>query len=363
MFSLFFILLIVLLPTTANAIPPPDFIFNFLSQIPQFILSVGIVLSAGLAIGRQYLIAQWHVWGWKKLLTFSLLVILLALLVTYKFAQFSEHARFEKWRKTQLANVALPPSVQKGRLRKGRIFLNLSQSASDNGASEFFLRRQSLPLYVTNYELRKALESAEKNFIVLDAREDLEFTLGHFKNALHIRYADLVAGEWRKLSGEKIYYVFCYSAIRGSEVAEFLRSKNVLAQFIEEGARGWVDFGGAWDGDLDLSKKYTAPQYSKKYSMTEFKAAVLDSTITIIDSRSPENFSKYHFQNAINISTLKMPRERLEKALNSVPNRSKVLIICNDHWSCFDAYLTGIALETRGHIFLGRFDKYSKNEF
>ncbi len=48
----------------------------------------------------------------------------------------------------------------------------------------------------TNADFLAALASKTQDFVVLDAREDVEYEIGHLPGSLHIRAADLKAGSW-----------------------------------------------------------------------------------------------------------------------------------------------------------------------
>ncbi len=96
---------------------------------------------------------------------------------------------------------------------------------------------------------------------MLDAREDEEFAIGNYPGSHHLRFADIKAGEWIQLPTDQIIYVLCWSGIRGKEVADFLRSKKILARYVERGADGWVSFGGKWLGEIKFRSVYKQDQY------------------------------------------------------------------------------------------------------
>lgn len=51
------------------------------------------------------------------------------------------------------------------------------------------------------------------------------------------------------------------------------------------------------------------------------------------------------------------PTESFEKVFSQVKEKSEVVVICDAYINCFDAKLTGIELEKRGVVFLGRYNK------
>lgn len=209
------------------------------------------------------------------------------------------------------------------------------------------------PLSISNIELKSNIELNQPK-LILDAREDIEFENGHFPGATHIRFADLKAGRWIELPTDKSIYVFCWSGIRGKEVTEFLRSKKIFANYIETGADGWVKFGGDWEGDISFLKVYTEDRYTKVFTTNDVKNQIKNN-IVLIDTRSPNKFETWHIPGSINIPLMSTPSILIDKAFAQVPPNSKIITVCDGYVNCFDAKLTGVELERRGHTFLGRF--------
>lgn len=208
-------------------------------------------------------------------------------------------------------------------------------------------------LSISNDDFQSVLKLNAANF-VLDARENIEFENGHFPGATHIRFADLKAGRWIELPTDKPIYVFCWSGIRGKEVTEFLRSKKLAAQFLESGASGWFKYGGAWDGDISFLKVYTEDRYTKVFTTNDVKNQIKNN-VTLIDTRSPNKFAVWHIPGSINIPLMSTPSILIDQAFAQVPPNSKIITVCDGYVNCFDAKLTGVELERRGHTFLGRF--------
>lgn len=190
--------------------------------------------------------------------------------------------------------------------------------------------------------------------LVLDARENIEFENGHFPNATHIRFADLKAGRWIELPTDRPIYVFCWSGIRGKEVTEFLRTKKISAQYLETGASGWFEYGGAWDGDISFLKVYTEDRYTKVFTTNEINNQIKNN-VTLVDTRSPNKFAIWHIPGSVNIPLMSTPSILIDQAFAQIPPNSKIITVCDGYVNCFDAKLTGVELERRGHTFLGRF--------
>lgn len=206
---------------------------------------------------------------------------------------------------------------------------------------------------ISNSDLNEAVHDQNAEYLILDAREDIEFENGRFPGSKHIRFADIKAGRWIELPTDKPIYVFCWSGIRGRQVAEFLRTKNILARFVENGANGWVKFGGLWNGEISLLNTYTAERYKLLINKTDLEKEVADGAV-LVDVRPPNVFDRGHIKDSINIPLMSTPTISYEKTFAQVPPASKVITVCGDYVDCFDAKLTGIELERRGHEFIGR---------
>ncbi|MBU0981243.1 hypothetical protein KKC94_00970 [Patescibacteria group bacterium] len=220
----------------------------------------------------------------------------------------------------------------------------------------YFQQNSDVPLSITNEDFDAILNSGRSDYIVLDARENLEYNNGHFPGALHIRYADLQAGKWIELPEDKTVFVFCWSGIRGQEVAEFLRTKNIVAVYLKGGASDWVAYGGAWEGNINFSQQYSEDRYKVIYSTNQVRNYVKDGVV-LVDTREPWVYDSYHIEGSVNIPTMYIPSVDYEDAFNQVPPGSTVITVCDEYVNCFDAKITGVELESRGYTFIGRYNK------
>lgn len=219
----------------------------------------------------------------------------------------------------------------------------------------FFANNNDLPLDITNEDFQAVLDQGNQIF-VLDAREDEEYGIGKFQNSTHVRFADLVAGQWINLPADEVIYVFCWSGMRGEEVAKFLRTKNIVSRYIKTGADGWVTFGGEWSGGIKFSSKYTEPQYTKLFTLNELKNKIANG-VAIVDSRVTNKYNDWHIPGSINIPIIYTPTSDIDSLMSQVPEGVDVITVCDDFISCFDAKITGVKLEKLGHEFLGRYNK------
>jgi len=220
----------------------------------------------------------------------------------------------------------------------------------------FFEKNKSKDIFITNQDLKGIILDTQSDYIILDARENIEYENGHFPESLHIRFADLKAGRWLELPKDKYIYVLCWSGIRGKEVTEFLRTKKNTAFYLKNGADGWVKSGGEWIGDIKFNKKYNESRYRIVLDTKVVKAEVATGAV-LVDTREPYKFKQSHIPGSFNIPTMYIPTIDFEKTLQQIPPHSKVITVCDGYVNCFDAKITGVELEHRGHQFLGRYNK------
>lgn len=328
------------LPKTAQAIPPPDVIANVGSQLSQLIGVVGVLLSisigAFLQMGRGFA-SRSRVKITRPILIISLvsIVTIAALYVAVSYREALNQQEYE-------ARVAES-------LARGIAAAQGPDPTIDPNA--FFTANVNLPISITN-EAFTALESTHP--FIFDARENEEYDIGHYPNSTHIRFADLLNGDWQKLPTDQVVYVFCWSGIRGKMVADFLRTKNIVAQYFEAGADGWVKDGGTWDGEIAFSSKYSADQYKKLFTAAEVRTAVATGTL-LVDTRQKADYDKSHIEGSLNISAIFTPSVELAYQIANVSPGASIITICDDFVSCFDAKIVGVRLETLGHTFLGRY--------
>lgn len=219
----------------------------------------------------------------------------------------------------------------------------------------FFASNQHLSLSISNQELQSLLDAGEDVFI-LDARENEENNIGHFPGSTHIRFSDLSDGFWEQLPKDEVVHVFCWSGIRGKEVAEFLREKGILARYVADGAVSWVDSGHLWEGDIRFTNVHTEERYKVVFSYNQMLKHIEDG-VFLVDSRPPDVYAADHIAGSVNIPIIFTPTSQLKEAFSQVPANSTIITLCDDFVSCFDAKLTGFELEKLGHSFLGRYNK------
>jgi len=211
-------------------------------------------------------------------------------------------------------------------------------------------------LSLSNATLQSMINNNE-SFYILDAREDSERAIGFFPDSTHIRAADLVAGAWKNLPTDVPVVVYCWSGMRGLDVAKFLQDRGLTnISFLEEGAKGWVDGSGIWEGTIEFNQHYNKPQYANLVSYDGLVEAINDNA-TVIDSRLQERYDQWHIPGSVNFPMMYSTSNTVDAWLSSLPPNGTFIAVCDDFLSCFDARIVGIALEQQGHSFIGRYNK------
>jgi len=384
------IILLALLfcPITALAVPPPDFAFNILPQLWQTLsLSLVFVLGSLISIWQSFKIQ--FLWFWHHKIISSIILMTIiggGFIGTRFYIDYLQNKAYQNWiaeSQKQSENINSSESIKNDNqplasqepksndpnpeskntllsteetTSKENIPQNSLKTLPNTDPDKFFNENQNAALFISNADFKSILNNKSVKPFILDAREEEEYEIGHFPEVNHIRMADLFDSRWQELPKDKPVYVFCWSGIRGKEVAEFLRSKKVLGVYFEDGASGWFKDKGDWIGDISFKSKYTEERYSKVFKKEEVMQFQKEGVV-LVDSRLSEKYKKKHIKGSINLPTLYTPTSDLDKIISQIPKGSKVLTICDEYVNCYDARITGIKLEKAGMIFLGRYNQ------
>ena len=82
--------------------------------------------------------------------------------------------------------------------------------------------------------------------LVVDVREDHEFTAGHVPGALHMPMND-IAGRVAELPTDQPVFVICAVGGRSRQVVDHLRAQGVKAFNVSDGTNGWAQRGWPLD--------------------------------------------------------------------------------------------------------------------
>ncbi len=81
-----------------------------------------------------------------------------------------------------------------------------------------------------------------ERIVLVDVREDDEYSDGHVASAVHIALST-VPDRVDEIPSEGPVYVICAVGGRSGKAAEFLRTKGIDAINVAGGTNGWVDSG------------------------------------------------------------------------------------------------------------------------
>lgn len=330
------------------AVPPPDFLFNLGGQVVYLFSFLAIFVSASFSVVYQFLRVKYHALKAHPWLP----VIGIFLIFLTSFSGFLAYENIQSKKAYQEWLVASEAHAQQKvqSTPKTRPEENVLEEETPSHLPE------NLPLSITNEEFQAVLDSGTQNYIVLDAREDLEAEYGHFPGSIHIRYADLLAHKTGQLSKNAPIYVLCWSGMRGKVVTELLRSYGFTAIYLEDGSDGWVnDFHGLWEGEIKFSATYPDNKYGVTFDTNQTRAQTSDGVI-LVDVREPEK-TVNSLAGSYLMPLMLTPSEDLEAMYAKIPADSKVITVCDEYINCFMAKIVGVELEKRGHTFLGRYNR------
>ncbi len=205
--------------------------------------------------------------------------------------------------------------------------------------------------YITNAQLKQEIDSWKNDYIILDAREDLEVEVGRMPWSTHIRFADLKNWEYQTLDKSKIVYVYCRSWIRWKKVTSFLKEKWLKSKYIENWASSWYAFWGYWEWKIKVSSVYTQDYYWKVFMKQELDEKLKEGAF-LIDSRWIEENKKWHPTWAINVPLVDLPRWDWDWYIQKIPEKSEIITICDGYVNCFYAKIVWIELEKRGYKYI-----------
>lgn len=373
------------------AVPPPDFIIQAASQLISFFTIWVVLLSGIYATGIQFLKAYYIEHKKPLLILWIPSIIIFAWIWAYyanNYYQWLKQAEYnQSWIKESYKNTLNSPIWEQkqhtiSQSISWEIYVNSWISYSSWGSTitnmswtelwpittispiltwelnnnwDYFEKNKYINLKITNNELKKIIEWNNKDYIILDAREDVEYENGHIPNSTHIRFADIKDGKWSEIIKNKYIVVLCWSGMRGKEVAEYLRDKNIVGRYLENWVDGWVNFGWSWQGEVKFSKIYGKNNYNLVFSTDQVRQKSKQWVI-LIDSRSPEKYSEKHIDWSINISMMSTASNKVDWVFWVINKGTRIIVICDEYINCFDAKLTGIELEKRWAIFLGRYN-------
>lgn len=349
---LVFLIFATLYGETAYAIPREDFstVADTTGRFPIFPLLI-IVIGFSLfcwwvarCVGDRH--TRLVVW----IAGFVLSAILISLSSNVELTEIPTKAR---WQESASRNPSNEPDLSTStslHIPSDSIATTIGMASTTSSGIQNFREE----LFVRVDEFKKITH--DKTPYVLDVREVEEFEIGHYPGSVHVRAADVLDREWAMLPKDQEVYIFCWSGGRGDEVVKFLRMRSVHAQFIEGGAAEWYNAGGIWEGAVSFRSRYSDNRY-RNIITREDLIRLSAGGIMFVDVRKDSHAYLPDIQGKSNvaISALSTPSDQLEDKFSQVASGSRVVTVCNDVVSCFDANIVGIRLEKRGVTYLGRY--------
>ncbi len=254
----------------------------------------------------------------------------------------------EKW---EITNYTIVKSVWWYETKDFKIIDSKTLSSSSKSSSTKTLSGSNSYDYISNTDLKKEIDSGVENYIILDAREDIEAEVGSIPWSTHIRFAELKNGDYEKLDKNKIIYVYCYSWIRGKQVSQFLKEKWFKSRYLENWWASWYAFWWYWEGKARIYDIYSQPQYQKIIMEKELKSSIKNGAI-LVDSRWLKEYKAGHLENSINVPLVDLPKEDWDDYIKQIPKNSETINICDSYLNCFYAKIVWMELEKRWYKFL-----------
>lgn len=346
-FTPLFVVALLAFPARTLAVPPPDFIFSIGSQIAYVFSFIAILFSAGFGLFYQFLRAKYYSFKPHPVRFFLILlgISIVAIGAAYWYNANQQQVQYMNWLEESEAHS-----------KESREIVVEEELPVVAEVSDFFELNKDVQTSISNEDFQALIDSGRSDYLILDARENLENGYGHFPGSSHLRYADIKAGLTQDLPKDKFIYVLCWSGIRGQETAELLRDQGFVAIYLEDGADGWVsDFGGMWEGSIKFSASYPDSEYAITFTTGQTRQKVSEGVI-LVDAREPEKIA------ASKIDAYEMPimytvTDELEAMYAQIPPGSRVITICDEYVNCFMAKIVGVELEIRGADFLGRYNE------
>ncbi len=340
----------------AFAIPSPDIVVSAFSNAAQ-ILGVLTVAIGGALVSRRSAVSRnrgrgagGRNGGSRKLVAFlGLAVIVLVAINVMQWANAVDS------RQSRLQANLVRTSLEAGKWLGDVSLKTLPFSGQINH-----------PLGISTTELESLLASGKsrgdgkrQEAVFIDVRESEEWEMGTLEGFAHVRYPELMArAKELKLAGKRAV-LLCHSGNRSSELCDTLRAAGIDCRFVVGGYEKWLAEGrtarfAAGSKQTSLRPLPAFPSADVLLDTPDVQRLVANRKAVFVDVRYPEEFSRGHLPNAINMPIRKMTTAELDAAFAKLPD-GPVVAPCYDKRSCFYAQILGLRLHRRGVDFQGRY--------
>ena len=332
----------------AFAIPSPELIIGSASSLTQlFAVGFAMVSGAVAAFGAKFGLKSNKGAVQSKYLVNAVIILLLMLSASIGYILY-QYGQIDIKEQVRLQNTLTRPASFAG------------TKIQDENLQETSLAAQKISdLSISTAQVEELLQGTDKprETILLDVREDAEFSMGTMPGARHIRFPD-IATSGINLKGKNVV-LMCHNGNRSSETCARLAAIGIDCRFIAGGLEKWIVEGRQFtDSSVrSLSDLRAIPEYKNKgtlISTAQFVKLTKDTNLQIVDTRYPKDFAVNHLPNAINIPLRAMPTSELNEALSMLKNKP-TLVACYDRRSCFMGQVLGLEMAERGIDYLGRY--------
>ncbi len=206
-------------------------------------------------------------------------------------------------------------------------------------------------LAISSLEFKKILKNPKK-YQVVDLREWLENSAWKVKNSIHIRLEDLKLVSYEKLDKKKIIILYDWDSKKSIIATKFLKKLWFNVKFLK-----W------WLKNLNISPVFFSwtKNFFEKYKKDNYKKIFDDKSLEkilnlwwvyLVDVRKIEKFKQRKIKGSVNIPLTYLPKTKWDFYIKKIPEKSKIITICDDNESCFYAKIVWIEMEKRLYKFL-----------
>ncbi|MBI2656567.1 rhodanese-like domain-containing protein [Candidatus Woesearchaeota archaeon] len=137
-------------------------------------------------------------------------------------------------------------------------FIILNFKTTNQLIKDFYLTENAV--HVSPHSIRKAMDTGDKNFILVDLRSGQEYEKEHIIGAISIpaykdpdtsAYGDVerIVGEFSKLPKDKDIIVYCYSipCMTGRKIGKMLAEHGIYVKHLGIGWNEWKYYWNLWN--------------------------------------------------------------------------------------------------------------------
>ncbi len=193
----------------------------------------------------------------------------------------------------------------------------------------------------------------------IDVREAEELEGGKLGGFAHIPYPELIArAKEAQIAGKK-NVLLCHSGNRSSELCDALKKVGIDCRFIVGGFEKWKAEGreaqiAGTQSTESLRSLPAFPNDDVLLDTPEVQELVAEENALFVDVRYPDDFKAGHLPSAVNMTLRKMTGAEIDAAFEKLPKRP-IIAPCYDKRSCFYSQILGLRLHRRGFDFRGRY--------